>query len=147
MKNINAINFLEEDKTDEKLFKYILSMLICVFIFEVYIGLKSINNLQHDIEETKLAIQQEVIEKDKVTNQKSTLIKDTNKIYELLGFSNIKKLYVENEKVYIEGNCEELNVLDDLKDIEGIKNLSISSLEKHDKGYSFKAVYEIGGSR
>ncbi|MBC6695496.1 hypothetical protein H9L25_01715 [Terrisporobacter mayombei] len=147
MKNINAINFLEEDKTDEKLFKYILSMLICVFIFEVYIGLKSINNLQHDIEETKLAIQQEVIEKDKVTNQKSTLIKDTNKIYELLGFSNIKKLYIENEKVYIEGNCEELNVLDDLKDIEGIKNLSISSLEKHDKGYSFKAVYEIGGSR
>lgn len=147
MKNINAINFLEEDKTDEKLFKYILSMLICVFIFEVYIGLKSINNLQHDIVETKLAIQQEVIEKDKVTNQKSTLIKDTNKIYELLGFSNIKKLYVENEKVYIEGNCEELNVLDDLKDIEGIKNLSISSLEKHDKGYSFKAVYEIGGSR
>lgn len=147
MKNINAINFLEEDKTDEKLFKYILSMLICVFIFEVYIGLKSINNLQHDIEETKLAIQQEVIEKDKVTNQKSTLIKDTNKIYELLGFSNIKKLYVENEKVYIEGNCEELNVLDGLKDIEGIKNLSISSLEKHDKGYSFKAVYEIGGSR
>ncbi len=147
MKNINAINFLEEDKTDEKLFKYILSMLICVFIFEVYIGLKSINNLQHDIVETKLAIQQEVIEKDKVTNQKSTLIKDTNKIYELLGFSNIKKLYIENEKVYIEGNCEELNVLDDLKDIEGIKNLSISSLEKHDKGYSFKAVYEIGGSR
>lgn len=147
MKNINAINFLEEDKTDEKLFKYTLSMLICVFIFEVYIGLKSINNLQHDIEETKLAIQQEVIEKDKVTNQKSTLIKDTNKIYELLGFSNIKKLYVENEKVYIEGNCEELNVLDGLKDIEGIKNLSISSLEKHDKGYSFKAVYEIGGSR
>lgn len=147
MKNIKVINFLEEDKTDEKLFKYILSMLICVFIFEVYIGLKSINNLQHDIEETKLAIQQEVIEKDKVTNQKSTLIKDTNKIYELLGFSNIKKLYIENEKVYIEGNCEELNVLDDLKDIEGIKNLSISSLEKHDKGYSFKAVYEIGGSR
>ena len=147
MKNINAINLLEEDKTDEKLFKYILSMLICVFIFEVYIGLKSINNLQHDIVETKLAIQQEVIEKDKVTNQKSTLIKDTNKIYELLGFSNIKKLYIENEKVYIEGNCEELNVLDDLKDIEGIKNLSISSLEKHDKGYSFKAVYEIGGSR
>lgn len=147
MKNINTINFLEEDKIDEKLFKYILSMLICVFVFEVYIGLKSINNLQHDIEETKLAIQQEVIEKDKVTNQKSTLIKDTDKIYELLGFSNIKKLYVENEKVYIEGNCEELKVLDDLKDIEGIKNLSISSLEKHDKGYSFQAVYEIGGSR
>ena len=147
MKNINAINFLEEDKTDEKLFKYTLSMLICVFIFEVYIGLKSINNLQHDIEETKLAIQEEVIEKDKVTNQKCTLIKDTNKIYELLGFSNIKKLYVENEKVYIEGNCEELNVLDNLKNIEGIKNLSISSLEKNDKGYFFKVVYEIGGSR
>lgn len=147
MKNIKVINFLEEDKTDEKLFKYILSMLICVFIFEVYIGLKSINNLQHGIEETKLAIQQEVIEKDKVTNKKSTLIKDTDKIYELLGFSNIKKLYVENEKVYIEGSCEELNVLDDLKYIEGIKNLSISSLEKHDEGYSFQAVYEIGGSR
>lgn len=145
MKNIKTINFLQEDKTDEKLFKCVLSILICVLIFEIYVGIKSISNLQNDIKETKLAIKQEIIEKDKVNNKKSTLIKDTNKIYNLLGFSNIQRLYVDNGKAYIDGRCENLNILQDLKDIEGINNLSINSVEKNDKGYSFQAVYEIGG--
>lgn len=145
MKKMKAINFLQEDKQNEKLFKCILFMLICLFIFEVYVGIKSINDLQNAIQETKSAIQQEIIKNDKVTNKKSTVIKDTNKIYDLLGFSNIKNLYVENEKVHIDGKCKDLNILDDLKEIEGIKNLSINGVEKNSEGYSFQAVYEIGG--
>ena len=43
--------------------------------------------------------------------EKSTLIKDTNKVYDLLGFKNVERLSFKNNKVNIEGKCENLRYI------------------------------------
>lgn len=144
MKKNNSINFLKEEKQEEKIFKCTVIILIYLLIFQAYTNIKSINSLKEEVNNTKLITQSNEVQKSE--NKKSTLIKDTNKIYDLLGFSNVEKLSVENNKVSIEGKCKSLKKLDELKSMENIKKFSISSVENKDNKLYFHAVYEIGGS-
>ena len=77
--------------------------------------------------------------------RKSTLIKDTNKVYDLLGFKNVDRLSFENNKVNIEGKCKSLDILEELKSMDNIEKFSITSVENKNKKFYFKAVYQIGG--
>lgn len=144
MKKNKNINFLKEEKQEEKILKCTVIILIYLLIFQTYTNIKSINNLKEEINNTKLITQSNEVLKSK--NKKSTLIKDTDKIYDLLGFSNVDKLSVENNKVSIEGKCKNLKKLDELKSMDNIKNFSISSVENKNNKLYFHAVYEIGGS-
>lgn len=144
MKKNKIINFLKEEKQEEKVFKCTVIILIYLLIFQTYTNIKSINNLQEEISNTKLITQSNEVLESK--NKKSTLIKDTNKIYDLLGFSNVEKLSVEKNKVSIEGKCKSLKKLDELKSMDNIKNFSITSVENKNNKLYFHAVYEIGGS-
>lgn len=144
MKKNKSINFLKEEKQEEKIFKCTVIILIYLLIFQTYTNIKAVNNLKEEINYTKLMTQSNEVLKSK--NKKSTLIKDTNKIYDLLGFSNVEKLSVENNKVSIEGKCKNLKKLDELKSMDNIKNFSIASVENKNNKLYFHAVYEIGGS-
>lgn len=144
MKNNNSINFLKEEKQEEKIFKCTVIILMYLLIFQTYTNIKAVNNLKEEINYTKLMTQSNEVLKSE--NKKSTLIKDTNKIYDLLGFSNVEKLSVENNKVSIEGKCKNLKKLDELKSMDNIKNFSIASVENKNNKLYFHAVYEIGGS-
>lgn len=144
MKNNKNINFLKEEKQEEKILKCTVIILIYLLIFQTYTSIKSINNLKEEINNTKLITQSNEVLKSK--NKKSTLVKDTNKVYDLLGFSNVEKLSVENNKVSIEGKCKSLKNLDELKSMDNIKNFSITSVENKNNKLYFHAVYEIGGS-
>jgi len=144
MKKNNSINFLKEEKQEEKIFKCTVIILIYLLIFQTYTKIKAVNNLKEEINYTKLMTQSNEVLKSE--NKKSTLIKDTNKIYDLLGFSNVEKLSVENNKVSIEGKCKNLKKLDELKSMDNIKNFSIASVENKNNKLYFHAVYEIGGS-
>jgi len=144
MKKNKIINFLKEEKQEEKIFKCTVIILIYLLIFQTYTNIKSINNLKEEINNTKLITQSTEVLKSE--NKKSTLVKDTNKIYDLLGFSNVEKLSVENNKVSIEGKCKNLKKLDELKSMDNIKNFSITSVENKNNKLYFHAVYEIGGS-
>lgn len=144
MKKNNSINFLKEEKQEEKIFKCTVIILIYLLIFQTYTNIKAVNNLKEEINYTKLMTQSNEVLKSE--NKKSTLIKDTNKIYDLLGFSNVEKLSVENNKVSIEGKCKNLKKLDELKSMDNIKNFSIASVENKNNKLYFHAVYEIGGS-
>ena len=143
MKKYNLINFLKEEKQDEKYFKCTVIILIYLLVFQSYTSIKSINNLKEEINNTKVIAQSTKILESK--NKKSTLIKDTNKVYDLLGFSNIKRLSFENNKVNIEGKCEDLEILNKLKSMDNINNFSITSVENKNNKLYFHAVYEIGG--
>ena len=143
MKKNNLINFLKEEKQEEKYFKCTVIILIYLLIFQSYTSIKSINNLKEEINNTKVIAQSTKILESK--NKKSTLIKDTNKVYDLLGFSNIKRLSFENNKVNIEGKCEDLEILNKLKSMDNINNFSITSVENKNNKLYFHAVYEIGG--
>ena len=143
MKTNNLINFLKEEKQEEKYFKCTVIILIYLLVFQSYTSIKSINNLKEEINNTKVIAQSTKILESK--NKKSTLIKDTNKVYDLLGFSNIKRLSFENNKVNIEGKCEDLEILNKLKSMDNINNFSITSVENKNNKLYFHAVYEIGG--
>ena len=144
MKKNKSINFLQEEKQEEKIFKCTVIILIYLLIFQTYTNIKAVNNLKEEVNYTKLMTQSNEVLKSE--NKKSTLIKDTNKIYDLLGISNVEKLSVENNKVSIEGKCKNLKKLDELKSMDNIKNFSIASVENKNNKLYFHAVYEIGGS-
>lgn len=144
MKKNKSINFLKEEKQEEKIFKCTVIILMYLLIIQTYTNIKAVNNLKEEINYTKLMTQSNEVLKSE--NKKSTLIKDTNKIYDLLGFSNVEKLSVENNKVSIEGKCKNLKKLDELKSMDNIKKFSIASVENKNNKLYFHAVYEIGGS-
>lgn len=143
MKKRTLINFFKEEKQEEKYFKCTVIILMYLLIFQSYTSIKSINSLKEEINNTKTIIQSTVVQKTE--NKKSTLLNDTNKIYDLLGFSNVERLSIENNKVSIEGKCKSLEILDELKSMDSIKKFSITSVENKNNKLYFHAIYEIGG--
>lgn len=143
MKKRTLINFFKEEKQEEKYFKCTVIILMYLLIFQSYTSIKSINSLKEEINNTKTIIQSTVVQKTE--NKKSTSLNDTNKIYDLLGFSNVERLSIENNKVSIEGKCKSLEILDELKSMDSIKNFSITSVENKNNKLYFHAIYEIGG--
>ena len=145
MKKIKTINFLKEEKKEEKYFKCILVILLYLLIFQCYNNIQSIKNLKEEIKNSKPLIQYKHLVNNEI--EKSTLIKDTSKVYKLLGFKNVDRLVIENNKVKVEGRCKDLGILEDLKSMDNIRNFSISNVEHKDKKYYFNATYEIGGTK
>ena len=145
MKKIKTINFLKEEKKEEKYFKCILVILLYLLIFQCYNNIQSIKNLKEAIKNSKPLIQYKHLVNNEI--EKSTLIKDTSKVYKLLGFKNVDRLVIENNKVKVEGRCKDLGILEDLKSMDNIKNFSITNVEYKNKKYYFNATYEIGGTK
>lgn len=142
MKKVQAINFLDENKKEATYFRILITLLIILLLFQVISYMKSINELESEINEIKSSIN---IKKPKVEVEKSTLLEDTKIVYDLLGFSNVDSVSIENNKVALEGKCENLEMLDELKAMDNIKDVSINSVEKQDDKYLFKVIYHIGG--
>ena len=145
MKKIKTINFLKEEKKEEKYFKCILVILLYLLIFQCYSNIQYIKNLKEEIKNSKPLIQSTHLVNNEI--EKSTLIKDTSKVYKLLGFKNVDRLVIENNKVKVEGRCKDLDILEDLKSMDSIKNFSITNVEYKNKKYYFNATYEIGGTK
>lgn len=143
MKKYNLINFLKEEKQEEKYFKCTVIILIYLISFQSYTNIKSIYDLKEEISDTKLNTQSTETIQSK--NKRSTLIEDTNRIYDLLGFSNVDNISIKNNKVSLEGKCKNLDALEKLKSMDNIKNFSITSVEKKNNKLYFHAIYEIGG--
>ena len=114
-------------------------------IFQCYNNIQYIKNLKEEIKNSKPLIQYKHLVNNEI--EKSTLIKDTSKVYKLLGFKNVDRLVIENNKVKVEGRCKDLDILEDLKSMDNIKNFSITNVEYKNKKYYFNATYEIGGTK
>lgn len=143
MRKYKLIDFLKKEKREEKYFKCTVIILIYLLSFQLYTNIKYINDLKEEINNNKLSAQTKVIRKN--NNKNSTLMKDTNKIYDLLGVSNVDRLVFENNKIYIEGKCKNLKILDKLKSIDNINSFSITSIENKSNKFYFNIVCEIGG--
>lgn len=145
MRKIKTINFLKEDKIKDKYFISFLLILVLLLFFQEISYLKSIKTLECEINQMK-ALRLENENKNKnVKLEKSTILEDTKDIYSILGPSNVQSLKLSNNKIEIEGICEDLRDIDKLKSMRNIKNFSIDTVEKKENNYLFKAVYEIGG--
>ena len=145
MKKFKTINFLKEEKKEEKYFKCIFIILLYLLIFQCYSNIQYIKNLKEEIKNSKPLIQSKHLVNNEI--EKSTLIKDTSKVYKLLGFKNVDRLVIENNKVKVEGRCKDLGILEDLKSMDNIRNFSITNVEYKNKKYYFNATYEIGGTK
>ena len=143
MRKYKLIDFLKEEKREEKYFKCTVIILIYLLSFQLYTNIKHINDLKEEINNNKLSAQTKVMREN--NNKNSTLMKDTNKIYDLLGVSNVDRLVFENNKIYIEGKCKNLKILDKLKSIDNINSFSITSIENKSNKFYFNIVCEIGG--
>lgn len=143
MRKYKLIDFLKKEKREEKYFKCTVIILIYLLSFQLYTNIKHINDLKEEINNNKLSAQTKVIREN--NNKNSTLMKDTNKIYDLLGVSNVDRLVFENNKIYIEGKCKNLKILDKLKSIDNINSFSITSIENKSNKFYFNIVCEIGG--
>ena len=145
MKKFKTINFLKEEKKEEKYFKCIFIILLYLLIFQCYSNIQYIKNLKEEIKNSKPLIQSKHLVNNEI--EKSTLIKDTRKVYKLLGFKNVDRLVIENNTVKVEGRCKDLGILEDLKSMDNIRNFSITNVEYKNKKYYFNATYEIGGTK
>lgn len=143
MRKYKLIDFLKKEKREEKYFKCTVIILIYLLSFQLYTNIKYINDLKEEINNNKLSAQTKVMREN--NNKNSTLMKDTNKIYDLLGVSNVDRLVFENNKIYIEGKCKNLKILDKLKSIDNINSFSITSIENKSNKFYFNIVCEIGG--
>ena len=91
MKKIKLINFLKEEKREEKYFKCTLIILVYLLLFQCYSHIQNIKDLNEEIKNNKLLIQSEKMVNTENKNRKSTLIKDSNKIYDILGYENVDR--------------------------------------------------------
>lgn len=144
MKKIKTINFLKKDKTEDKFFTCVVLILIYLLVLQGFSYIKSINLLEDEISNIKLSMNKK--EESTLEVKKSTLLGDTKEVYDLLGVSNIQRLYIDNKQVEIEGKCKDLKVLDELEEIKSVNDVSVSSIEKKGSKYFFKVIYQIGGA-
>lgn len=141
MKKVKSINFLNEKKKTDKIFILTFLLLIYLLVFQGVSYVNTIKNLEYEVDQMKMSLENNKV--NEVSEiKKSTVLDNTNEVYDLLGSSNIKRIYINNNKVEVEAKCEDLKVLDELKEI---RNISVSNIEKKENDYIFKAIYEIGG--
>ena len=144
MKKYTMINFLKEDFDFIRLSKTIILLFIILSIFIV------INNKSKDKENEKVQINQDIESNLNQDIENSTYkeidvkIKDIKLAYKVIGKENIRRLLTENNNLEIEGICEDLNILEKLKDQSGSKDFSIESIVKEEKHYIFKLKYNVG---
>ncbi|MEG0842835.1 MAG: hypothetical protein RSD22_05260 [Romboutsia sp.] len=144
MKKYKTINFLEKHKkgyNNSKIYITVVAGILILLFADIYWDIK-------EIEDLKIYI-------SKNPHEKYTLIEDMGQeyininqiknIYNLMGNSNITKFITDNSKVEIEGVCQDLALLEKIKDYDSVCNMSIDKIKKEENNYLYKISYDIGG--
>lgn len=144
-KSVN-INFFKYYKIRNwnKFFAMICMLVIVYMILEIYNGISTIKDLDSFISSN---IKEEVVPESNGANGNDITfisLEKVRKIYDLLGISNISKLSINGNIANIDGACEDLNILENIKREESIKNLSINHIKKQESNYLFNLTYELG---
>ena len=64
--------------------------------------------------------------------------------FNLLGKENINRILVDNSGIEIEGGCNNLDILEQLRSKSNASYFSINSLSKQGNKYTFNLKYNIG---
>lgn len=144
-KSVN-INFFKYYKirNGNKFFTMICMLVMVYMILEIYNGISTIKDLDSFVSSN---IKEEVVsESNGINGNDITFIslEKVRKIYDLLGISNISKLSINGNIANIDGVCEDLNILENIKREESIKNISINHIKKQESNYLFNLTYELG---
>ncbi|NMS89490.1 hypothetical protein HGQ85_06080 [Clostridioides difficile] len=140
-KTMNFLNGLKETKPCNKIYKIIIVLILTCILFKSFIYMKSINELKNyisknnSINEPKQTIPVAEKAREKFSKIKLNEIK---KIYEIVGISNITKISIDKNKLEMEGVCNDLDILNNLRKIRYIKDYYIDSIVRDGENYKFR---------
>lgn len=140
-KTINFLNGLKETKSSNKVYKLIIVLILICVIFKSFMYLQSISELKsyisqnNLIKESKQAMPMTEENREQFSKIKFNEIK---KIYETVGINNITRIKIDKNKLEVEGVCNDLDVLNNLRKIKYIKYYHIDSIVRDGEYYKFK---------
>lgn len=147
MKKYKTINFLEENKNEKKnnkLYRIAMVLFLLYLSNNIYSGLKEIQNLEIYINKN-LNNNIDTIEVMAYKDSNVIEINNIQQIYGSIGKNNITSLIANNSNLEIEGKCVDLNILDNIKNYEFIKSMSVNKIVKEGDAYIFNVSYELVG--
>ncbi|MBY2476995.1 hypothetical protein KWV16_08855 [Clostridioides difficile] len=140
-KTINFLNGLKETKSSNKVYKLIIVLILICVIFKSFMYLQSISELKSYISQNNLMKEsKQAMPMTEENREQFSKIKfnEIKKIYETVGINNITRIKIDKNKLEVEGVCNDLDVLNNLRKIKYIKYYHIDSIVRDGEYYKFK---------
>ncbi|MCC0629631.1 MULTISPECIES: hypothetical protein [unclassified Clostridioides] len=140
-KTINFLNGFKKTKPCNKVYNVIIVLILTCILFKSFMYVKSINELEDYISQNKLVNESKrtVPTTDKTREKFSKIkINEIKKIYEIVGINSITRILIDKNKLEMEGVCNDLDVLENLRKIKYIKYYYIDSIVRDGEYYRFR---------
>lgn len=137
MKKYKTIDFIKLYNPTRKNIKIIYILVPLIMVIGVYKVKMNIYNKETVVDEN-IDINENY--------EKSTYINFDNikVVFNLIGKENISKILVDNSGVEVEGECNNLDILEQLRTKSKSSYFSINNISKLDNKYIFNLKYNIG---
>lgn len=143
MKKYKTIDFIKLYTPNRKNIKIVYILVALIMVIGVYkVNMNQKRNTKIYNEETVLDENIDITESD----EESIYINfDNIKVaFNLIGKENINRILVDNSGIEIEGECNNLDILEQLRNKSNSSYFSINSLLKQDNKYIFNLKYNTG---
>ncbi len=143
MKKYKTIDFIKLHTPNRKNIKIVYILVALIMVIGVYkVNMNQKRNTKIYNEETVLDENIDITESD----EESIYINfDNIKVaFNLIGKENINRILVDNSGIEIEGECNNLDILEQLRNKSNSSYFSINSLLKQDNKYIFNLKYNTG---
>lgn len=143
MKKYKTIDFIKLYTPNRKNVKIVYILVALIMVIGVYkVNMNQKRNTKIYNEESVLDENIDITESD----EESIYINfDNIKVaFNLIGKENINRILVDNSGIEIEGECNNLDILEQLRNKSNSSYFSINSLSKQDNKYIFNLKYNTG---
>lgn len=143
MKKYKTIDFIKLYTSNRKNVKIVYILVALIMVIGVYkVNMNQKRNTKIYNEETVLDENIDITESD----EESIYINfDNIKVaFNLIGKENINRILVDDSGIEIEGECNNLDILEQLRNKSNSSYFSINSLLKQDNKYIFNLKYNTG---
>lgn len=143
MKKYKTIDFIKLYTPNRKNVKIVYILVALIMVIGVYkVNMNQKRNTKIYNEEAVLDENIDITESD----EESIYINfDNIKVaFNLIGKENINRILVDNSGIEIEGECNNLDILEQLRNKSNSSYFSINSLSKQDNKYIFNLKYNTG---
>lgn len=143
MKKYKTIDFIKLYTPNRKNVNIVYILVVLIMVIGVYkVNMNQKRNTKIYNEEAVLHENIDITESD----EESIYINfDNIKVaFNLIGKENINRILVDNSGIEIEGECNNLDILEQLRNKSNSSYFSINSLSKQDNKYIFNLKYIAG---
>ena len=143
MKKYKTIDFIKLYTPNRKNVKIVYILVALIMVIGVYkVNMNQKRNTKIYNEESVL---DENIDITEIDEESIYINFDNIKVaFNLIGKENINRILVDNSGIEIEGECNNLDILEQLRNKSNSSYFSINSLLKQDNKYIFNLKYNTG---